>query len=131
MSSMAIRWGTAFAAVVALGAACNVSGQENPTYKCVARGRVVYTQIPCSGGAKPMGAAGKPRVNVRYDAPPQDRAVAAKRASLSPGERHECSGLDQRLHEQETELKAKGAAATLDDEMPLVRSRKRFRELKC
>ena len=131
MSSMAIRWGTALAALVSLHLPGNVQAEDNPTYKCAGKGRVVYTQIPCSGGAKPMGSGGKPRVNVRYDAPPQDRAVAAKRASLSPAERHECSGLDRQLHDQQAELKAKGAAATLDDEMPLVRSKKRFRELKC
>lgn len=131
MSPVANRWATALAAVMALHVPCSVQAEDNPTYKCVAKGRVVYTQIPCSGNSKPLGSNGKPRVNVRYEAPPQDRAVAARRAQLSPAERNECLGLDHRLHEQEMEIKSKGTSATLDDEMPLVRSKKRFRELRC
>ena len=130
MSAMAIRWGTILAGIATLHASCNVRAEDSPTYKCVYKGQVVYTQIRC-GNAKPLGSSGKPRVNVRYEAPPQDRAVAAKRASLGAAERHECSGLDRQLHEQEADLKAKGDGATLQDEMPLVRSKKRFRELKC
>jgi hypothetical protein len=130
MSAMAIRWGTILAALAALHAAGNVRAEDTPTYKCVYKGRVVYTQIRC-GEAKPMGNGGKPRVNVRYEAPPQDRAVAAKRARLSESDRHACAGLDRQLHEQEAAFKAKGDAGTLDDEMPLVRSKKRSRELKC
>src|SRR4051812_35578430 len=130
MAVVAIRWGTILAAVAALHVSCNVRAEDSPTYKCVYKGRVVYTQIRC-GDAKPMGNRGKPRVNVRYEAPSQDRAVAAKRARLSEADRHACAGLDRKLREQETEFKAKGDAATLDDEMPLVRSKKQFRELKC
>jgi hypothetical protein len=70
-------------------------------------------------------------VSVRYEAPPQDRAKAVRRAQLSEEARHECTALDVRLPEQEAELKAMGSAATIHDEMPLVSSKKRFRQLGC
>ena len=132
MPGTAIRWGTVLGALAALHAACGVQAQEasgTPTYKCVVRGEVVYTQMPCAGG-KVVGG-GKRRVNVRYETPPQDRAKAARRGMLSEEARHECTALDTRLHAQEEELKARGDAASLQDEMPLVQSRKRYRELKC
>jgi hypothetical protein len=130
MAGSAIRWGVVLGALV-LAHAQEASAQGAPAYKCMQRGKVVYTQIPCSAGAKPLGDDGRPRVNVRYQSPPQDRAVAARRAPLPATVRQECSALDHTLVEQEGELKAKGSAASLDDEMPLVRSKKRFRELKC
>jgi hypothetical protein len=73
----------------------------------------------------------KPRVNVRYERPSQDRATAARRATLTAEARQECRALDARLREQEAGVKARGDAVTLEDEMPLVRSKKRYRELKC
>jgi hypothetical protein len=95
-------------------------------YRCGAR---TYSQVPCPGG-RPVG--GKPqRVTDKSKAPPQDRAVAAKRASLTPEDRQECRALDGQLREEQRALRAKGEAATLDDEMPLVRAKKRFRELRC
>lgn len=121
-----VRWGLA---VAALAAAAQAGAQDSPTYKCVARGQVVYSQTPCSGGRQLNTP--KPRVNVRYDAPPQDRAKAARRAALTQEARAECTALDGRLREQETAFKAKGDAATLQDEMPLVHSKKQFRELGC
>src|SRR5881398_367613 len=54
MAVVAIRWGTILAAVAALHVSCNVRAADSPTYKCVYKGRVVYTQIRC-GEAKPMG----------------------------------------------------------------------------
>ena len=128
MAGSAIRWGIALGALVLAHAG---EASAGATYKCMQRGKVVYTQIPCAAGAKPLGEDGKPRVNVRYETPPQTRAVIAKRAPLTPEARQECSALDHTLAEQEGALKSKGGAATLDDEMPLVRSKKRFRELKC
>lgn len=130
MSGTAIRWGF-MVGVLALLHAGHASAQGGAAYKCYRGGRVVYTQIPCAAGTKPLGENGKPRVNVRYQSPPQDRAVIAKRAPLSVEARQECSTLDHTLREQEMELKAKGGGATVQDEMPLVRSKKRFRELKC
>lgn len=130
MSGTAIRWGFV-AGVLLLAHVADASAQGAPAYKCISRGKVVYTQVPCRAGAKPVGTDGRPRVNVRYESPPQDRAVAARRAPLPPAARQECSALDYRLREQEGELKAKGSTATLQDEMPLVHSKKRFRELKC
>jgi hypothetical protein len=132
MPGTAIRWGTVLAAFAALHVACEVHAEDStgtPTYKCVRRGEVVYSQLPCTGGK--LVGGGKPRVNVRYETPPQDRAKAARRGMLSEAARQECTALDARLHAQEQELKARGDEATLGDEMPLVQSKKRFRELKC
>ena len=129
MPGKAMRWGTACAAIVALHVTGNVWAQQTPAYKCVSKGRVVYTQVPC-GDAKPINSP-KPRVNVRYETPSQDRAKIARRATLTAEARAECGALDHRLQEQEAEVKAKGDTVTLQDEMPMVRSQKRYRELKC
>ena len=128
MSGMAERWGRSLLAVVALGGACGVLAQGTPTYKCVSHGRIVYQQAQC-GEAKPLNS-GKPRVNVRYETPSQDRAKIARRATLTAEARQECTGLEMHMKEQEAELKAKGEV-TVQDEIPLTRSKKRFRELKC
>ena len=130
MSGTAIRWGLVMVALL-LAQLPDAAAQGRPTYKCIRGGKVVYTQIPCRAGAKPLGEDGRPRVNVRYQSPPQDRAVAARRGPLSVAARKECSALDHTLRDEEQGLKAKGSAATLEDEMPLVRAKKRFRELKC
>lgn len=127
MAGKAMRWETALAATLLL-AATQAGAQDTPTYKCAYKGGVVYTQIPCNG-AQEIGAP-KKRVNVRYESPPQDRATIARRAKLSAEEKEECVALEQRMPEQERELKAKGDA-TLQDEMPLVFNKKRYRELGC
>ena len=125
MVAMAMRWGIPLLALVAMQA--HGQSGDTPIYKCRAKGEVVYTYVPC-GKALDQG---KPRVNVRYETPSQDRAKIARRSVLSAEARQECTALDARMHEQEAEFKSKGAAATLEDEMPLVRSKKRYRELKC
>jgi hypothetical protein len=102
---------------------------DQPTYKCVQKSRVTYTQLPCPGG-KQLGMAPVRRTD-RSRPVPQDRAVVARRAALSPEDRWECKALDGRLREQAAELKAKGEAVTLQDEMPLVQSRKKYREMRC
>jgi hypothetical protein len=130
MASKAVRWGMTMAAALLAAAIAPAQAQDTPTYKCVARGgRVIYSQIPCAG-ARQLGGE-KKRVNVKYEAPSQERATIARRAQLSVAQRQECTALDVRLKEQERELKAKGPAATLQDEMPLVHNKKRFRELHC
>jgi len=129
MATRATRWTITMAAAWLLLAASQAHAQDTPTYKCVSKGRVVYTQIPCAGGRE-LGAAG-PRRTDKYKAPPQDRATIARRARLSPEDRRECKALDARLKQQEGELKAMGASATLQDEMPLVKSKQRYRELRC
>ncbi len=110
--------------------AADHAGAQSPTYKCVQGKRVVYSQTICAG-ARQLGGDGRKRVSVRYEAPPQDRAKAARRGQLTEEARHECTALDARMPEQEAELKAMGSAATIHDEMPLVSSRKRFRQLGC
>ena len=128
MPAGAKRWGRWLVAAMALGGACSAFAQGGPTYKCVSKGRIVYQQTQC-GEAKPLNS-GKPRVNVRYETPSQDRAKIARRATLTAEARQECGGLDTRLKEQEAELKAKGEV-TIEEEIPLTRSKKRYRELKC
>ena len=129
MGTRATRWTITMAAAWLLLAAAPSQAQDTPTYKCASKGRVVYTQIPCPGG-RMLGAAG-PRRSDKHQAPPQDRATIARRARLSAEEKQECKALDARLKQQEGELKAIGASATLQDEMPLVKSKQRYRELRC
>jgi hypothetical protein len=100
-----------------------------PTYKCVSKGKVVYTQVPCAGGQQ-ISASGAHKTD-KYVPPPQDRAKAARRAQLTPEVREECTGLEGRIKEQDAEFKAKGPGATVQDETPLVKSRLKFHELKC
>lgn len=112
-----------------LAAASCAGAQDEPTYKCVSHGRVVYTQVPCTGGRE-LGMA-RHRETSRWKVPPQDRALIARRARLTPEQRKTCSMLDVRMKEQQAQLKAKGTAATLQDEMPFVHSEKQYRELHC
>jgi len=128
MRAMARSWASSVVAILALSGACSALAQGGPTYKCVSKGRIVYQQTQC-GEAKPLNS-GKPRVNVRYETPSQDRAKVARRATLTAEARQECSGLDMRMQELDAELKAKGEF-TVEDEIPLTRSKKRYRELKC
>ena len=100
-----------------------------PTYKCVSKGKVVYSQMPCPGGRE-ISASGAHRTD-KYQPPPQDRAKAARRAQLTPQAREECTGLEGRIKEQDAEFKAKGPSATVQDETPLVKSKVRYHELKC
>lgn len=119
-------WGAT--AALLLGAA-PAQAQVQPTYKCFFGGGITYTHVPCAGGHQ-VGA-GAPRRTERSRPVPQDRATIARRAVLTEDERQECRVLDARMRDQQEELKARGDAATLDDEMPLVHSKKRFRELRC
>jgi len=128
------RWERAgMAAAWLLLAAAPARAQEEqvtpPTYKCVSKGKVVYTQIPCPGGRE-ISASGAHKTD-KYQPPPQDRAKAARRAQLTPEAREECTGLEGRIKEQDAEFKAKGPGATVQDETPLVKSKLRYHELKC
>jgi hypothetical protein len=129
MVAMARNWGALLVGMLLMHAAHSVHAQS-PTYKCVQRGRVTYSQTLCPGGRE-LGAQGRKRVNVQYQTPPQNRATAMRRAQLPQEARNECKALDARMPRQEAELKAMGTAATPHDEIPLVSSRKRFRELGC
>jgi hypothetical protein len=125
MALSAHRWMKgALLVLAALGA--SHAGAQLQVYRCGARS---YSQAPCPGGR--LVGATPHRVTDKSKPPPQDRAVAAKRAVLAPGERQECRALDVRLREERRSLRAKGDAVTIDDEMPLVRAQKRFRELRC
>lgn len=99
------------------------------TYKCAAGGATIYSDRPCTG-ARPLEKKKPPRTD-RSRPVPQDRATIARRAVLTEEARAECRQLDTRLVQQQAELKAKGEGATLEDEMPLVFTKKRFRELHC
>ncbi|HEY0822328.1 MAG TPA: hypothetical protein VGD76_00965 [Ramlibacter sp.] len=102
---------------------------RKPAYKCVSKGRVVYTEVACPGGRE-VGPAGARRTD-RYKTPPQDRAKLARRAQLTPEARQECTALEGRMKQQEAELKARGPSVTIQDETPLIKAKLRFRELKC
>jgi hypothetical protein len=115
-------------AALALPAVLSVHAQQI-TYKCTGRSGVTYTEVPCAGG-KEIGATTR-RITDKSVAPPQDRATIARRATLSADDRAECVALDARMREQATQLKSLGTGATLQDEMPLVQSKKRYRELGC
>lgn len=133
MAGTGTRVGVLAAAAWLLLAAAPAGAQEapalTPTYKCHANGRVIYTQIPCAGGRE-LGPGGA-KTPERYKTPPQDRAKAARRAQLTPEARQECTALEGRMKEQEAELKAKGTEPTIQEETPLVKTKLRFRELKC
>lgn len=116
------------AAALLLGAAAD-QAQGTPMYKCGHRDGVTYSQVPCPGGRQ-LGVSAPSRTDKRRPVP-QDRATIARRAVLTAEERQECKVLDRRLVEQAAQLEARGESVTLDDEMPLVRSKKRFRELHC
>lgn len=127
------HWGWA-AALLLVAAPLAHAQVEQPTYKCVSRtgaGRtsVTYTHVPCAGGRE-LGTT-RQRVAQRYVVPPQDRATLARRAPLSAEDKQECRALDARLREQKSELESLGEKATLQDEMPLVHSQRRYRELRC
>lgn len=123
------RRGLALLAAATLWLAASPLHAQNTAYKCSSRGGTTYADRPCTGG-RVLGPAG-PRKTERARPVPQDRARIARRAMLSEVDRAECKALDATLAQQEAALKAKGDAATLDDEMPLVFSKKRFRELRC
>jgi hypothetical protein len=127
MSGSGVRWiAPALLVLAALGAAHGAARAQPQAYRC---GPHTYSQVACTGG-RPVGV--KPhRETDRSRTPPQDRAVAAKRAVLAPEARQECRMLDVKLREEQRLLTAKGEAATLDDEMPLVHAKKRFRTLGC
>lgn len=127
MGATARMWGVLLASGWMLHAAGAVHAQT-PMYKCVQRGRVTYSQTMCPGGRE---FGGRKRVTVHYQTPPQNRATAMRRAQLSQEARKECRALDARMPQQEAQLKAMGTAATPHDEVPLVSSQKRFRELGC
>jgi hypothetical protein len=129
MRGWQLRTRNLLAAGALLGMAAAAPAQT-AAYKCAGRdGTVLYSQVPCPGarvvGDKPA------HVTNKWKQPPQDRAKIARRALLSPVDRQECGVLDEWMREQETMLKAKGEAVTLQDEMPLVQNKKRFRELRC
>lgn len=103
--------------------------QVDRAYKCWSRSGVTYSQVACPGGRQ-VGSTVRTRTD-KSQPVPQDRARIARRAVLSDEQREECRALDTHMAEQESELKAKGDTATLEDEMPLVRNKKRYRELRC
>jgi hypothetical protein len=115
------------AALLALSSAA-VQAQTT-AYKCPSRGSATYSDVACTDGRR-VGAPA-PRQTDKTRPVPQDRAKIARRSVLSEEERAECRVLDARILEQQAALKARPAPVTLEDEMPLVFSKKRLRELGC
>jgi hypothetical protein len=109
--------------------ACGPAAAQKLAYKCVTASGVTYTEKPCAGGRQ-VGAAGR-RVTEKSKPPPQDRATIARRAPLSSEDKQECRALDGTMRDQQAQLKALGTGATLQDEMPLVHNKKRYREIGC
>jgi hypothetical protein len=122
------RWIHGVAAAVLLVAASQAGAQT--TYRCPHKGGVTYSQTPCTGGTVVTDKPSK-KAAARYVVPPQDRAKAARRAELTPEARKECSALDKSIPQQEAFVRTRGTAVTPDEERPLVKSRLRFRELRC
>ena len=123
------RRGLALLAAATLWLAAAPLHAQNATYKCRSGGTATYADRPCTGG-RVLGEAPQ-RKTSKARPVPQDRAVIARRALLSEEDRAECKRLDVQLVQQQDELKAKGDSVTLDDEMPLVFTKKRLRELRC
>jgi hypothetical protein len=113
-------------AAAALLLAAATACAETTAYKC---GSANYSDIACNGGHV-VGPKGH-RATDRNKPVSQDRATIARRARLTEEERAECRSLDVKKVEQEKELKARGDGITLQDEMPLVFTKKRLRELRC
>ena len=112
------RRGLALLAAASLWLAASPLHAQNTAYKCRRAAvppisRSVHRRPP----AGPGGAAqdGQGEASRRRTAP---RSRAAPRCRRD--DRAECKALDATLAQQESALKAKGDAATLDDEMPLV-----------
>jgi len=123
-----MRWGLTMVAAAWLLAG-TAPADAQVAYRCGAPHGVTYSDRPCAG-ARVVGAPA-PHHADKWRVPPQDRAKVARRAPLPAAARQECSALDARLRQQQTMLKTLGSAATLHDEMPLVQSQQRYRELHC
>jgi hypothetical protein len=101
---------------------------QQPIFRCASGGGVTYSHVPCPGG-KEVGAENK--AVSRYSTPPQDRAKQMRRAELTAEVRQECENLDAAITREQASLRAKGDAATITDEQPLVKSKLRARQLRC
>ncbi|MEJ5991136.1 hypothetical protein WG902_14130 [Ramlibacter sp. PS3R-8] len=126
-----VRWmPLSLVAGVALMGLAHGSASASP-FKCMTSSGVTYSQVPCpGGGGRDMSPAAR-RVTDKSVPPPQDRATLARRAPLSADEKRECQALDKTMRDQRAQLKARGDAVTIEDEMPLVRNQKRYREVGC
>lgn len=129
MAAVVPGWKT-LAVAAALVTCGRPAAAQETAYRCASRGAVTYSQVPCPG-ARVVGQHAAHATADKWKTPPQNRALIARRARLSPEDRQECRVLDARLREQQHALQLQGAAATVHDEMPLVDSKKRFRELGC
>jgi len=117
------------AAALALTALAYGPAAAQTTYKCVNRSGVTYSQVPCPGG-KELGSGAR-KATDKSVPPPQDRATVARRSTLTAEERQECRSLEVKMRDQQAQLKALGSGASLQDEMPLVHNKKRYREIGC
>jgi hypothetical protein len=116
-----LGWGIGML-VLLLASQC---AQAQAVYKC-GRG-TTYTDVPCGRAL----ADSPKRVSKRYEVPPQDRAVAARRAQLAPEERQECVGLDATMREQNALLQEKGESNVPEIDSALVKNKMRYRKLGC
>ncbi len=102
---------------------------DRATYKCKIGGKIVYQHTQCDGEV--INAKPKRTTTSRNVAPPQDRALAARRAELSPEQRKECEALDVTIPQLEDGVKAQGNNVKPEDERALTEAKKKFREGRC
>lgn len=126
-------------------------------YKCESSGRVTYSHEPClnakvvdttptQGLDKWTGQSRKGRdvqaqelnkafadgLRPLFNESAEERAKRHRRAQLAPAANRECSALDAQLLEGEAAVRASSAPAdTRAAEQRLLRTRLRFRELRC
>lgn len=127
---MTMRWMPVLCAGLLLVAAGGAGAQDRPMFRCNVKGKVTYQHTPCPGG-KQVNAKKAKKTDPRTQKPPQDRAKAANRARLTPEDRKTCEGLEVTIPQLEDGVKARGAAASPEDERSLTEAKKKFRELKC
>lgn len=134
----------------------SVAADAQTVYKCGSGGTVVYSHEPCLGAATidttpTQGldkSSGKSRKGADVRANEQNRAMADalrpilgetpqqrekrhRRSKLQPETRMECLALDPRLKTQEAALRGIGEAQKSRAETELLKTRARYRELRC
>jgi hypothetical protein len=117
------------AAAIAFAAAFPATAQQQPpVFKCVSKGAVIYSHVPCPGGTE-LGEK-KAKADEKLVTPPQDRAKAARRAALKPEVREQCETMEARINEEEARLKTL-STVTPTDEKEVLNLKIKSRELRC
>jgi len=140
---------------VLLTLAVTVAGAQ-PVYKCEANGKVVYSHDPCLGaavvdiaptqGLDKSGGTSRKGDDVRRSEhnramsealrpllreTPQEYEKRHRRARLLPEEKLECAVLDAQVPSQEQSARTAAPGAKDEANAALLKSRMRFRGLRC